>query len=387
MALRSRSYVTEARSSGDTGRELGGQIRADLGREVSVVLAYLTVDHDQRAFLRGLRSTLGDVPVVGCSGQGVIGRGCVREVGHAASLLALGGDSLACATAAVDAIAEDTRGKGRALGAALRARCPAPAYVVLHHDPVVGADIDELLAGLHAELPCPVIGAGAAHGVGVPIGRTFQYAGGEVRTGAAVAVALGGTARFDAASSLGCSPTGAEMVVTCADGNRLLELDGRPALEVWQDIAGVAPERFAPESAAALALGVRSPDGPLIRAAVGLDLARGGLVLQAGIATGTRVALYQRTTADVLDGTRAAVRALAARLAGARVRAVLGFESGARTTPFLGADGTLAENLELQQALAPDADYAGVIGWGELFPFGGSSALHHDTYSFLVITD
>ena len=86
MALRTRSYVTEGRSSRATGTALGEQIRTDLGGDVKVVIAYLTVNHDQNAFLQGLRGALGGtVPVIGCSGQGVIGRGCVREEGYAAS--------------------------------------------------------------------------------------------------------------------------------------------------------------------------------------------------------------------------------------------------------------------------------------------------------------
>ena len=389
MALRTRSYFTEARSSSATGRELGGQIRTDLCDEVKVVIVYLTVNHDQGAFLRGLRSTLGDtVPIVGCSGQGVIARGSVREEGYAASVLALGGDSLDCATASVDAIAEDTHAKGRALGAALRAkgRLP-PKCVVLHYDPLAGANMDEFLAGLDTEVRCPVIGGAAAHNLGVPMTRTFQYVNDEVRSGAAVAFALAGDVTIETAISMGCSPTGVEMVVTRAEGNLLLELDGRPALDVWQDITQVDAERMESDMTAALAIGVPSGDGHLIRAAFRLDLERRGIVLQAGVEAGTKVMLYHRTIADVLDGTRRVAREIVERLAGKQVRAVLAFECGARTTPFLGEDATLAENLELQQTLAPDADYAGVTVWGELFPVDGKSAFHNYTYPLLVIAD
>jgi hypothetical protein len=388
MALCTRSYVTEARRSGDTGRDLGHRIRGDLGADVKVVIAYLTVDHDQRAFLQGLRGALGGaVPIVGCSGQGVIGRGWVREDGRAASVLALGGDAIEATVACVDAIAEDTRGKGRALGAALRTRGAPPRCIVLHYDPLSGANIDDLLAGLDEEVGCPVIGGGAGHNLGVPRARTFQYTGDEVRSGAAVAVALSGDVAIELASSTGCSPVGIEMIVTRAEGNRVLELDGRPALRVWQEITQAAPDRPAPDATASLAIGVPSRDGHLIRAVFGLDVERGGIALQAGVATGTPVMLCHRTLRDVLDGARQAARELNRRVAGKRVRAVLGYECGARTAPFLGAAGTLAENLEIQQALAPDAEYAGAVVWGELFPAGGRSAFHDHGYPLLVIAE
>lgn len=388
MALRTRSYVTEARSSGDTGTALGRQIRNDLAGEVKVVIAYMTVNHDQRAFLHGMRDALGDVPIVGCSGQGVIGRGCVREEGYAASVLALGGDSIECATACVEAIAEDTHGKGRALGAALRAHGgPPPKCVVLHYDPLVGANMDAFLDGLYGEIECPVIGGAAAHTISTPMSRTFQYANDAVHSGAAVAVALAGDVTIEGAISLGCSPVGVEMTVTRAEGNRLLELDGRPALEVWQQITQYSADRLNSDATASLAIGVPSQGGHLIRAAFVLDIEHRGIVLQAGIETGTKVMLYHRTIPDVLEGTRRAVHELVDRVAGKRIRAVLAFECGARTAPFLGEEATLAENLELQRTLAPDAEYAGLTVWGELFPVGGRPAFHNYTYPLLVIAE
>ena len=110
-------------------------------------------------------------------------------------------------------------------------------------------------------------------------------------------------------------------------------------------------------------------------------------MLQAGVEPGTKVMLYHRTIAAVLDGTRRVARDLAQRLQGKRVRAVLGFECGARTAPFLGEEATLAENLELQNILAPDAEYTGVVVWGELFDVGGRPAFHNYTYPLLVIAE
>ena len=311
MALRARSYLTEARSSGPTGSSLGSQIRTELGEDLKVVIAYMTVNHDQAAFLQGLRGALGDVPIIGCSGQGVIARGCVREEGYAASLLALGGDAIECATASVEAIAEDTHAKGRALGAALRtqSRVP-PKYIVLHYDPLVGADMDAFLDGLHREIECPVIGGAAGHTIGVLMARTFQYIDDKVLSGSAVAVALAGDVQLEGGISMGCAPVGIQMVVTRSEGNRLLELDGRPALQVWQQITQSSPDRLDADSTAALAIGVPSYDGHLIRAVFMLDVERGGIVLQAGVQAGTKVMLYHRSIAEVLDGTRRVARDL-----------------------------------------------------------------------------
>ncbi|MCP6768701.1 hypothetical protein NL529_28060, partial [Klebsiella pneumoniae] len=87
--------LTRQRNSFEAGRSAGAEIVSSMPAAPRLVLSYLTVNHDQAQFLAGLRETLGpSVPVVGCSGQGVMGRGTVHEEGYAASLMALGGDGL-----------------------------------------------------------------------------------------------------------------------------------------------------------------------------------------------------------------------------------------------------------------------------------------------------
>src|SRR5262245_34737480 len=99
------------------------------------------------------------------------------------------------------------------------------------------------------------------------------------------------------------------------------------------------PWRSASRRARAQAPQLRS-DGYLLRAAFGVDAERGGIVLQAGIAQGTKVMLHHRTTEDVLSGTRRMGAELRDRLDGRRPRAVLGFECGARMKPYLGEAAT-----------------------------------------------
>src|SRR3954471_3710345 len=128
MGITSRAFTSTKPSSYETGREAAAAIGQGFEASPRIVLAHLTVNHDQPAFLRGLREVLGaGVPIVGCSAQGVIGSGMVTEDGYAATVLALGGESLAVAAAGVDDIASDTAAKGKALGSALRAGLTAPA--------------------------------------------------------------------------------------------------------------------------------------------------------------------------------------------------------------------------------------------------------------------
>lgn len=390
MTISAKGVFTLERSSGDSGRRCGEEIAAALGQP-KVVFCYLTVNHDQERFLEGLRRGLGaDAHVIGCSGQGVMGKGRVVEVGYAASVLGLGGPGLEIATAFAEDIAEDPLAKGRALGRDLRRRLSAPPRaVVVNYDPLRGLDVDPFLKGVQAEIEAPIIGGAASHMYGQGKTTTFQYVGTRVLSGAAVAVALGGDG-YDVEMDIctGCSPVGLEMKVTRAEGNLLLELDGRPAFDVWREISG-APKGLDTISTAALAVGVPVEGGggdQLIRAAIAADAERRGMLLPAAIPTGTTVMLHHRTTHDVLDGARRLAGRVVSRLRGRTVRAALGFECGARTKPFLG-DLTQRENEDLQRAIGPQAEWAGVICWGEIFPVARRAALHNYTFPVLLLVE
>lgn len=393
MKLSAQSIMTEGRRSFETGLESGKRLARELADPAKVVFTYLTVNHDQAAFLRGLREGLGaGAAIVGCSGQGVMGRGGVREEGYAASILGLGGDGLRFAAESVEEIREDTAEKGRLCGKRLRAASPEPPKVViLHYDPLTGVDVQLFVDALHAEVGCPIVGGASSHFFGPPMSETFQYHGDRVLSRSAVACALWGDFTATIASCIGCSPVGLEMTVTRAEGNYLLELDGRPALEVWEELTGTTtPGDVGNSSSIAIGIavdGANTLTDQLIRCALVVDRSHGGVLLGAAIPTGTRVFLHHRTVDDVLTGARRLVHDLKARLEGKKLRAVLGFECGARTKPFLGDAMTNKENLDMQAALDPEAAWAGVVCWGEIYPVAGRPVYHNYTYPLLALAE
>ena len=76
MTVLVRSGTSCATNSFETGLDLGRQIRSGFnGSDLKGIVAYSTVNHDQSAFLQGIREAIGaTVPVVGCSSQGIVGR-------------------------------------------------------------------------------------------------------------------------------------------------------------------------------------------------------------------------------------------------------------------------------------------------------------------------
>ncbi|HMA91256.1 MAG TPA: FIST N-terminal domain-containing protein, partial [Polyangiaceae bacterium] len=330
-----------------------------------------------------------DVPVIGCSAQGVMGSGRVREDGFASGALALGGDSIVVRHGMVSDITTDTASKGASLGRALRDGLDGPPrVVVLNYDAVSGVDIEAFLDGLFAEVGCPIVGGGAAHSYSFEeLVNTHQYYGNTAASGAAVACSISGPFAIEVDACHGCSPVGVEVTVTRAQENVLIELDGRRAVDLWREICG---DQFAERTALAIGIPVEHAGAEhayRVRAPYQFEPSTGGVILGCSIPVGTRVMLHHRSTQDVLDGAMRMGQALSARLRGRRVRAVLGVECGSRTRPFLGDEDTLRENLELQAAIGQDAAWLGMMAWGEIFPILGRPTFHNYSYPLLAFTD
>jgi hypothetical protein len=397
MTFRAVSSLSQETSSQRAGMFVARKIVQGFGDErLKTVILYATVNHDQAALLAGVREVVGpQVTVVGCSGQGVMGNGAVDEGGFVVGAMGLGGGDLKAAAARVDQVQLDTAAKGASLARKIEEQLGQPAkLMLLMYDPLCGIDVNQLLAGVHRP-GTPVVGAAAGQPAG-PSAATYQYLGTEAFSQGGVALGLTGDFTVDMGVSHGTTPTGFAMTLTRAEGNKLIELDGRPALEVWRESVGCSEDdMYNQDHSSGLAMGIeRRVTGPggreeavyLIRAAFGFDAASGAIVVQAAIPEGSKIMFHHRTVPVVLDGAQAMGRELADRLQDRTPWAVLGFECGARTGPFLGASETLEENLRLQKTVAPEAPWLGLIGWGEIAPCGGVPEFHNYTYPLVVLS-
>lgn len=392
MALIAKAIVATEPGSLAAGRDIATKILRHFGEPPKALVVYLTVNHDQQAFLQGLSDILGAEPaLIGCSIQGIIGRGLVREEGYGAGVLALGGDSIHVTQATVRNIASTPYESGVALGQALEMPSGTRSKLTLVlYDAVEGVDIEPFLAGIHSSNQCPMFGGAAAHAYFYSnVQDTFQYAGTEVLQNSAVALSIAGDFTMAYEICHGCAPVGVEMTVTRAEGNVLYELDGRRASDVWEEICGDIRGRGTNQSTA-LAIGVPSSPNTaeyLVRGAYLVDKHSGGVSLGPAIAAGTKIMLHHRTLEDVQAGAAAMAQRLKRQLQGKRVRAMLGYECGARTLPFLGMEGTLQENLMLQTELDQDAEWLTAVVWGELFPTAGRPGFHNYSHTLLAMAE
>jgi hypothetical protein len=400
VSFAAHSHVSQDSDSVRAGEEIARVVTEGLGSEKpKAVLVYATINHDHGDLLAGVRQVVGDdVVVAGCSAQGIMGTGNVLEGGFVAGAMALGGEGLLAAADMQHDVHVEGRRKGRDLARNVKAELGrAPDLFILLYDPLSGLDVDHVLAGLRDEIDCPITGGAASQPSG-PVVKTYQYHGTTATTRSAVGLGLCSRGRpfgTELGFCHGTVPTGVTMTLTRADGNVLLELDGRPALDVWREAIGARKGEVLNQAhTAALAMGVekkvtiagRDQSVYLIRAAFGFSEKTRGIVVQAAIPQGSKILFHHRTVDVVRKGTVAMGEDLARRLAGKSPWAVLAFECGARTAPFLGRAGTLEENLDLQSVVAPAAPWFGLLAWGEVASLGGAPTVHNYSYPLVVLT-
>ncbi|MEW8148131.1 MAG: FIST N-terminal domain-containing protein [Candidatus Thiodiazotropha endolucinida] len=242
------SDVTDSQKA---GQEVATQALESLEtrHEPSWVLAFCGGRHDPGDFLHGLRTTLGDVPVVGGAAIGSITNGGSGYSGFECAA-AVFSKSVPLPWVLTETTADgDEYGAGRRLGSKLREAAGDGDSVLLFYDslytvgppPVLHVG-SRLMAGIHEELDgtaLDLIGAGLLSDHQFSDGFLFDGRGVVRHSVLAVALPTGLDTRY--AVMHGCVPISGFHEITRIDGAIIYELGGRPALEVLTT-GGFTPE-------------------------------------------------------------------------------------------------------------------------------------------------
>ena len=333
-----------------------------------------------------VRRGLGDCPLLGCSGGGVIGAG--REVE--------GGPGLAIAAAAMpeaelslfhvenDGLPDQDSPPERWWEVVGSSPDGQPDFVLLA-DPFSFA-ADRLIAGLDYAFPGSATIGGLASGAHGPGGNAL-YVGDEVRTSGAIGVAVAGSVTIDTVVAQGCRPIGAPMQVTSCADNWLLALDGKTPVQALVDVMGRLDEGERNLARHSLFLGVamdRLNETPsmgdfLIRNIVGVDQSRGYLAIGELPSEGQLVQFHLRdaqTSTEDLD----------AMLNRYSVEHPIYEETGALLFSCLGRGlnlfGRADHDTDMFREKVNAMPLTGFFCNGEIGPVGGTTFLHGYTSSF-----
>lgn len=365
-------------------------VRAELGDcRPDLVIAFVSPHHadDLDRVPARIATLFPGALLLGCSGGGVIGGG--REIeqrpGIALTAAFLPGVTITPLHLANDGLpAPDAAPQA---WSRLLAVDPAstPEFLVLP-DPF-SFDVESLIRGLDRAYPGSTTVGGIASG-GRHVGSNALFLGDRIHRGGLVGAAVSGNLAVETIVAQGCRPVGEPMFVTACERNVVRALDGRPPLQVLQELHDALQPRDRQLARHSLFIGIvmkedRQQYGQgdfLIRNLIGIDPASGALAIGALIDPNAIVQFHLRdadTSAHDLEALLARHRAAdAAPPAGALLFSCLG------RGQFL--YGRADHDTDLFRRHLGQVPLGGFFCNGEIGPVHGATFLHGYTSAFAL---
>lgn len=214
-----------------------------------IVLSFCSNRTNPDEFFRGLQSVLGvDIPIVGGSGIGIITNGDLSYEGYPCGAAVIQSSELQKTLAVVNGLDKDEKSAGRRLGKEL-SNTQEGKILLLFYDsiknpptdtspPIINAS-QPLIEGIKETLKSnvPIIGVGVIGDF--EFGPTKQFCGSHVETRSAVGILASGGFEPYFRIAHGCTPKdGIYHTITKIEGSVLYELDGKPVVEMIDDMYG-----------------------------------------------------------------------------------------------------------------------------------------------------
>ncbi len=235
----------------------------------------------------------------------------------------------------------------------------------------------------------PLVG-GASSDIGT-FSDTWQFDGESLVRGV-VAAAIVADSPIGIGMSHGWSEAGTQaMLVTKVEGMNILELNGRPALDVWAEHIGYSVEDFAddPELTAELImthpLALARDDRKEVRGLAGADIEQRALVGVTVTPEGEALWIMSGSPESVLESTEPGVEAAFDALQGADPIGLMAFGCMARRIVLTGPEYLDDEVAALERAAA-GVPMVGVPVFGEIARTKGPRGFHNCTLITLAFS-
>ena len=345
------------------------------GGDVRLAVAFGSSWFDQQELLEGLRTAIGNVPLVGGSTAGEIApdgphtRSCV--------VLLMASSAVTCSVGAGTRVEDDPRQAGhRVAYTAARHQADTHRMGFLFFADGLATSYTNVVRGMQEVLGNNALIVGALMGDDLRFARTYQYANEQLLSQAVAGVLVSGPGKIGVGIEHGFAPISKPRQITRAHANVLQELDHQPAASVYEEYFGteavgrLAREGMLTRQAIAYPLGIQceAPNRWLLRNVVAFQ-DDGSLSCNGEILEGSWLQLMIGSRELALDAaetaTREAIRSLN------RVAGLLVFDSAARRR-LLGEHHAAMEIARIRRIVGASVPVAGCYTYGEQGPIGSA---------------
>ncbi len=389
------SHVSDSFSAGATASR--DAFEGLKGATPSFGFVFSSIVFDQQEMLLGVYSIAPDVTFIGCSTAGEITNQGSLPDSSVVVMLISSDNTLVFSPGLGRGVknGEFTAGVGLAESILSRAgKAPLRGCIMLP-DGLAGNGA-EIVRGMLSVLGqhFPLVGGSA--GDDYRFKETYQYWNGEVHSGDAVGVGLSGDFTYGVGVKHGWGVLGMPSKVTKSKSNVIHEIDGRPAMELYEKYFGDKAKDLRNETLAQLAvsyplgLKVEGSEEYLIRDPLSVD-EHGSITCAAEVPEGADVRIMMGTRKSAIDMARTAAKQALTALEGKKPKAIFIFNCIARKK-LLGEDRGL-EITAIQDVLGKEVPLIGLYTYGEQAPLDGivrnmercNTVFHNETVVIYVI--
>jgi len=383
--LKAATVNSEKKFSRDSGRALGLALKRELGHPPNACWLFCAPKEGLKDLLDGVNETVGTRNIVGCTTDGEMS--CEGYHKGSAVLGGIASDQIDFTIAYAENLSRNCELAGKQLAGRLS---PSVQYMQIFTDGISGngcAILRGILSVLGEEVPI----AGGTAGDNGKFHCTWQFAGGKLLTDAAVAIGFSGDFRLGTGVRSGWSPIGLAKKVTRASGNILYELNGEPALQVYERFLGKHAEKL-PAVGVEYPLGLvgkcldgDSGDYYLLRATMSVDRQEKSIRFAGEIPEGAMVHLTCGDSSSILEATTEAAR-LAQKEIG-DVNPVMVFFYSCMARKIVLGQRTQEELDRVRQVFGAQLPILGFYTYGEYCRVNcdSPSLLHNETATISVI--
>lgn len=390
MMIQGFSAVSTGKDAFDAGREAAEMSGKQLPGSPDIIWAFGAISYNQQKLLEGINSVYSDIPVIGCTSDGEISASGLST--DTVVVLSLASDHIKFHTASANDLSRDSFIAGVKVGDKFKnLNCK---YIQIFSDGLSG-NATNIIEGIKSVLGQEIRIAGGAAGDGSMFTRTYQYHNDRLLTDSIVAVAFEGDFHFGTGVSSGWFPVGTAKKVTKSKGNVVYELDGQPALHVYERFLGKYASQL-PAVGVEYPLGLLGPQGDvgedgyfLCRATMGVDRDRGSITFAGDVTEGALVKMTMGSESDVIQAARKAaedaLHDLKKNNPAIQTKVVFLYSCMARKI-VLGSR-TSEEISEVKKIVGKDIPVIGFYTYGEYAPAGkkGLSHFHNETITLTII--
>lgn len=371
----------------EAGKQAAAAAVAGLENEKPALILVFTMPHyDLSQLILGIRTVTGEALLAGCTSSGEFMDDHFMGFGEGVAVLAMSAGPYRFGIASASHIHGDLDKAGQQIARESKADAgPSPHSAMILMVDCLAGNLQQLFQGAYKVTGPKTTIVGGAAGDELQFKATFVFHNDKVVEQGAVAIWIASEKPIQAVMHHGWEPVGVPLLVTRAQGTEIMELGGRPAVEVYEEQLGkVAGELTADnfwDTSMHHPLGILQMDGSTIIRVARTKTPEGSLLIQGCVPPdGSAVQVMQTTEESLLAVADDVGRDALAGNPDASV--VLAFSCAMRAK--LLQDKIPQEPLRLHASVGNAAVF-GIYCCGEFFRTSGVLGTHNATLTAIAL--